>query len=85
MMEKNDWFEMWKADRESMLSTMIRNMAADLDAGYDFHGECIQRQKKEIADFEHDYNVILDLISVMEPKKVQHFCYIQLLKHGAIS
>ena len=84
-MAKVDWFEMWRADKESMLATMVKNMSADLDVGYDFNGSCIQRQRSEIEKYEKDYQTLLNLISLMEPNKVQHFCYVQLLKSGAIA
>lgn len=84
-MAKVDWFEMWRADRESLLDTMVRNMIADLDAGYDYFGNSIQRQLKDIADFKKKTQILLDFVSFMDEKKVNHWAYIQLLKSGAIA
>lgn len=81
---KNDWFELWRADRESMLDTMIRNMKADLDCGYDYFGKSITRQREDIERFKADFDADLDKIGEMEPNKVQHWCYVRLVKLGAI-
>lgn len=85
MAEKIDWFEMWRADKESILATMVGNMKSDLDAGYDYFGNSIQRQLKEIEDYRENYRTLMDYISFMDEKKVNHWCYVQLLKSGAIS
>ena len=81
---KNDWFEIWKADRESMLNTMIRNMASDLENGYYYWGKSITGQREAIEAFKATYEAELDKVANMEPNKVQHWCYVQLVKHGAI-
>ena len=84
-MEKIDWFAMWRADKESIIDTMVMNMKDDLNAGYDFFGDCIQRQIKEIEEYRKNYKVLMDLVSFMDEKKVNHWAYVQLLKAGAIS
>ena len=81
---KNDWFELWKADRESMLNTMVKNMASDLENGYNYFGKCITEQRENIERFKKEYEADLDHIGDMEPNKVQHWCYIRLIKLGAI-
>lgn len=80
-----DWFQLWRADKESMISTMARNMAADLACGYDYFGRCITRQREEIAAYKAKYEQELDKIAMMEPNRVNHYCYVQLLKSGAIA
>lgn len=42
-----DWFQIWMDDKESIISTMVKNMSADLNAGYNYFGECIKRQRRE--------------------------------------
>ena len=37
----DDWFEMWHLDKEVILNTMVRNMTADLECGYDYFGKSI--------------------------------------------
>lgn len=32
--ERNDWFDLWFEDKQAMMGAMMRNMAADLAAGY---------------------------------------------------
>ena len=81
---KNDWFELWKADREGMLNTMIRNMVADLSCGYDYYGRSITRQREEIDAFKKTFDADMDKLGNMEPNRVQHWCYMRLLKLGAI-
>ena len=81
---KQDWFKIWKEDRESMLNTMIRNMASDLENGYDYWGKSITQQREMIEEFKCNYEAELDKIGEMDENKVQHWCYIRLIKLGAI-
>lgn len=81
---KQDWFEMWREDRQSMLNTMVKNMTADLDAGYDYFGKSITQQRADIARFKAEFDADMDKIGEMDEKKVQHWCYVRLLKLGAI-
>lgn len=81
---KNDWFEIWKEDRESILNCMVRNMASDLENGYDYWGKSITKQREDIERFKADYEADLDRIGEMDENKVQHWCYIRLVKLGAI-
>ena len=83
--EKIDWFKMWMEDKESIINCMARNMAADLEAGYNYFGNSIQLQIAELNDYKAKYNADLDKIAEMDESKVNHWCYIQLLKAGAIS
>ena len=81
---KIDWFEIWKEDRESMLNTMVRNMASDLENGYSYYGNSMIRQRAEIDRFKADYDADMDKLAEMEPNKVQHWCHMRLIKLGAI-
>ena len=81
---KNDWFTLWRADRESMIETMVRNMQADIACGYNPNGACITRQREEIARTQAEYEADLDRLGDMELKRVQHWCYMRLVKLGAI-
>lgn len=80
-----DWFKMWCEDKECVISTMARNMAADIEAGYNYYGNSIQRQLKDIDEYKAAYNAELDKIANMDTNKVNHYCYIQLIKSGAIT
>ncbi len=84
MREKIDWFELWRADKECIIATMARNMAADLEAGYDYFGKSMTEARAELEAYRAAYMADLDHIAEMEPRKVQHWCYIKLLQAGAI-
>lgn len=82
--ERTDWFEIWCEDKQNILNTMARNMAADLEAGYDFFGNSIQRQINEMEAYRDAFNSEMDKIAEMEPSRVNHYCYVKLKKAGAI-
>lgn len=80
------WFELWFADKESILETMIRNMTADLDCGYDYFGACIRNQREEIAAYKEKFDLEVDHLKEMEDeKRVERWCYLDLRKRGAIA
>lgn len=83
--ESTDWFHIWVEDHEAIINTMLRNMQADLDAGYDPEGNCIRRQKTEIENYRNNYNAKLDMIGHMDPGRYQHWCYVDLIRRGAIA
>ena len=80
-----DWLEMYVADRESMLDTMIRNMQADLNAGYNYFGKSIVSQRGQIDRFKEKFDTVLDMFKSMSDDAVQHWCFYELKKLGAIS
>lgn len=80
-----DWLEMYVADRESMLETMVRNMSSDLNAGYDYFGNSITSQRREIDRFKKSFDDVLDMFKGMTDDAVQHWCFYELKKLGAIS
>lgn len=82
---KNDWFEIWFADKSSMLDTMVGNMAADLAAGYDYFGNCISRQREEINEYKARFDEECEKLKDMDEKKADRWCYIDLKKRGAIA
>ena len=83
--DRNDWFDVWFEDRESILNTMVRNMASDLNAGYDYFGQSITRQKQEIAEYKVQTDKTLDMFKDMDEKAVNRWCFYELKKHGAIA
>ena len=82
--DRNDWFDVWFEDRESILSTMVRNMTSDLNAGYDYFGQSITKQKQEIAEYKAQTDKTLDMFKDMDEKAVNHWCFYELKKNGAI-
>ena len=83
--DRNDWFDVWFEDRESMLNTMVRNMASDLNAGCDYFGQSITKQKQEIAEYKAQTDKTLDVFKDMDEKAVNRWCFYELKKHGAIA
>ena len=83
--DRNDWFDVWFEDRESILNTMVRNMASDLNAGYDYFGQSITRQNQEIAEYKAQTDKTLDMFKDMDEKAVNRWCFYELKKHGAIA
>lgn len=83
--DRNDWFDVWFEDRESILNTMVRNMASDLNAGYNYFGQNITRQKQEIAEYKVQTDKTLDMFKDMDEKAVNRWCFYELKKHGAIA
>lgn len=82
---KNDWIELWFADKTSIMDTMRNNLASDIKAGYNPNGHSIRKQIVDIEEYESQFNRDADRIKEMDPGKAQHWCYIDLKKRGAIS
>lgn len=81
---RNDWFELWFADKKSILQTMHNNMVSDLKAGYAPNGKCIVSQLKCIEDYTNQMNAELDSFKGMSEKQVNRWCFYDLVKRGAI-
>ena len=81
---RDDWFEMWYADKSSMLDTMVKNMQADLNAGYDYFGQSIKNQRMAIDTYKRLFDQELDMFADMDEKQVNRWCYYDMVKRGAI-
>ena len=79
-----DWFEIWFADKQSMLETMVRNMASDLNAGYSWNGKSIVSQRSMIDAYQKEFDSQIELLKEMDEKKANRWCKLDLLKRGAI-
>lgn len=82
---KNDWFEIWFQDKNDILNCMIKNMASDLNAGYNYFGNCIQKQLHAIEEYKNQFDSEMDAFYEMDENKVQRWCYYNLKKRGVIS
>lgn len=82
--DRDDWFSVWQDDKESILQTMISNMASDLNAGYDYFGKSIIEQRKTIEAYKKEIDDTFDLFKTMEDKEVNRWCFYDLKKRGAI-
>lgn len=82
--DRDDWFEIWFEDKQSMIEIMTSNMAADLQAGYDFFGNSIQSQMRDIQEYKNRFDAQMEDFKFMEDKAVNRWCFYDLKKRGAI-
>lgn len=82
--DRDDWFDLWFEDKKSMIDTMVRNMTADLAAGYDYFGKSIRDQKIEIDRYKTQLDNELDMFKAMDEKAVNRWCFYDMKKRGAI-
>lgn len=80
----DDWFEFWLTDKRSILETMVANMNADLKVGYNPNGNSILKQKEAIEDYKKEIGATLEEFVNMDERKVQRYCYYDLIKSGVI-
>lgn len=85
MREAINWFELWMDDKESVLATMVKNLASDLEAGYNYFGACVQRQKETIDAYKAEFDRQLMSFADMDEGKRNRWCYYDLLRRGAIT
>lgn len=79
------WFEIWKSDKFIMLETMLHNIHADLECGYNYFGHTVQNQLKSIKAFQDEFNKTLDMfIKFNDDSKIERYCYYDLIKRGVI-
>lgn len=80
-----DYFTMWYEDKKSITLTMYRNMQADLECGYNPFGDCIRRQREDIARYEAEIDHSLETFKTMTEEQINHWCFYDLLYRGAIA
>ena len=78
------YYELWIADKRSMLQTMQRNMSSDLECGYSPNGNCIIRQKVEIERYAQQFDDEQKALRTMSPNQAEHWCKVDLIRRGAI-
>lgn len=81
---RGEWFNIWLADRRSIQTTMLTNMLADLDAGYNPEGFSIRQQRVEIEVYTAATNQQIEQFKHMEDNAVDRWCFYDLKKRGAI-
>ena len=82
--DRNDWFDLWFEDKQAMVGTMVRNMAADLAAGYNYFGESIAKQRSEIERYKAQFDEEMEAFKGMDEPAVNRWCFYDLKKRGAI-
>lgn len=78
------WFDLWYEDKEGILNTMLKNMRADLDAGYDYFGKSITQQREDIDNYKKKFDEEVEMLKNKTPKETEHWCKLDLKKRGAI-
>ena len=82
--DRNDWYDLWEGDKKFMLETMVKNMASDLEAGYDYFGAAIQRQQKMISEYKEQFDNELMGFAWMDEKEVNRWCFYDMKRRGVI-
>lgn len=82
---RDDWFDLWVEDKSSIFNTMVANLKANLDAGYDSFGQNVTKQRQDIEDYSQKFNKQLDEFAKMTEEEINRWCYFSLFKSGAIS
>ena len=82
--ERDDWFEIWFADKKAMIETMVHNMAADLENGYDYFGNSIRTQREDIEPYQMEFDQRMDEFKYMDDKQVNRWCFYDMKKRGVI-
>jgi len=83
--DRDDWFELWFEDKRSIEETMIRNMIADIEAGYDPTGNIIKMERDEIQQYRKEVDDQIERFKEMEDAAVNRWCYYDMKKRGAIA
>lgn len=84
-MAKQNWFNIWYEDKQAMVSTMMHNMTADIDAGYNPMGRSIQKQLRGIREYAEKFDEEMKGFRTMSEGQIQHWCYYDLVRRGAIT
>ena len=79
-----EWYNIWIDDKKAMIETMVKNMAADLNAGYSYFGNSIQEQKRKLEAYEKEYHEQLMAFATMKDGEVDRWCYFDILRRGVI-
>ncbi len=83
--DKNtDYFKIWLDDKKALLNTMIKNMISDLEAGCDYFGENIKKQREAIRIYKHQIDTQLMIMTEFSDEKINKWCYMDLIRKGVI-
>lgn len=82
--DRDDWFDIWEADKRAMIDVMASNMASDLKNGYDFFGKSIQDQIEMINEYKAEFDRQMIAFADMEEKKVNRWCFYDMKRRGVI-
>lgn len=80
----DDWFEMWHLDKEVILNTMVLNMTADLECGYDYFGKSITEQREAIEAYKEKFDAEVMGFAEKTDEQRNKWCYYDMLRRGVI-
>lgn len=80
----DEWFKIWYEDKVSILETMIRNMTADLECGYDYFGKSITAQRDAIEEYKAEFDDELMSFAEKTNEYRNKWCYYDMLRRGVI-
>lgn len=83
--DKSDWFSLWLEDKQSILDTMIRNLQADLSAGYYYNGNSATLQRENIKAYQAQMNEEMKSFRTMTDSQVNHWCFYDMKRRGVIA
>ena len=83
--DRSDWFSLWLEDKQSILDTMIRNLQADLSAGYCYNGKSAVSQRENIKDYQSQMNEEMKNFRTMTESQVNHWCFYDMKRRGTIA
>lgn len=83
--DRDDWFDLWYADRQSILETMVSNMASDLKAGYSYYGKSIMEQREAIEAYKADMDKKVGSFAFLTEQEVNRYCFYDMKRRGAIA
>lgn len=79
------WFKIWFEYKQLILSEMYQNISDDLNVGYNPFGTSILNQRRTIDDYIRSFDEEMDHIKEKSKQQVEHWCYYDLKKRGAIA
>lgn len=82
------YFNMWCADKEAIIATMVANMTDDINAGYDPNGLHITAERIRINNYKAQYDALFELLTKMlatsGAPSVEVWCKRDMIRRGTI-
>ena len=82
--DRDDWFDLWFTDKQDILSTMHRNIQDDINAGWSFKSNAIQKQYEDINEYMTNFHEQMDRFYLLSDEEVNRWCFYDMKKRGVI-
>lgn len=79
---KINYTTLWYECRQSTIKTMVSNLNADIQAGYNWLGKSIQMQLFEITKYTLEYQQQFEALSYMTHEEAVKWCKKDMIKRG---